>query len=211
MDQKILFGVGGVVLGVAVGFGAGWFARSPAPASASTSEPVVAQPSGNLTKENAKKLIDADYAKDGPTNRCWIDNLMAKSDTKVALPAYEKIDANCVEQLSAEGIVTLGECLDKASTGQCFQQVVNPGPKAKNDGVKNQAIAFDCGTFEVFDVTSVTTEGNKAKATFEREFKPGPVLSKLTDCKIGKPEVGRAKKEWNFERDDAGNWRRVNR
>jgi len=68
-------------------------------------------------------------------------------------------------------------------------------------------LAFDCASVKFLEVTSITTEGNKASARYKRDVVHyEQLLATISDCKVDKPDNGVAERQTHFTRDDAGKW-----
>jgi hypothetical protein len=73
--------------------------------------------------------------------------------------------------------------------------------------VKAIGLEFACGQLKFTGVTSITTDGNKATAKYERDVVlDSQLISGLSSCMVDKPEEGKKERERQFSRDDAGKW-----
>ena len=207
MNTRIIAPLGCTIAGLALGFVLGWFLKPTPAAIAQATASAVQQPSGNLTKENAHKLIEASYSDtNDPSMNCAVGDIDNARSSSLMFGTYDELHQRCIAQLEKAEILIPGECLDRGCSGGCCKRAVKPGSKAR--ATEKGLVTFACGKFNVLGVSSVTTQGNKATVKFSREFVADvAVLGPVGDCRLQIPDKGRAEKTWEFTRDDDGNWR----
>ena len=169
--------------------------------------PTSACSSKKLTKEKAAELIEASYANRADQgNSCTLKNVDRSRPTALSMPEFDNLTRGCLAQLAKAKMITKGVCVDPAQFGGCYKWEVAAGPSAKQ--TERGQITFECGTFKLLEVESVTTKDAKASVTFRREFIPNEaVLTAIESCQVDVPERGRLSRTWDFERDDDGAWR----
>jgi len=195
--------IAGALALVGGGFAAGWFAKPSGPPVIGSSDAKVVAPTGPLSKEDAQKLVQADYSDTTAANmKCWWAGAQKKSDREWWVFMD---DMKCAHALESAGLLKIGKCAAEGCPGGCCNTSVLA--TGQGDFYTDGYLYFPCGSFKVGAVTSVATDGNKATIKYGREFIPDTsLLSSVADCKIDKPEMGKAEKVRYAQRDDAGAW-----
>ena len=153
--------------------------------------------SNNLSKERADELLRTLPQIASGKADCSVF-FSPKSDNKWEFTKRNK--GRCAAGLEQAGLARIQNCASE-SYGDC-----EIAPTGKSRFVGNE-LTFDCGTLKYLGVTSITTEGNKAKAKYEREVVLDEhLLLAIKECQITKTEDGRREREREFSRDDAGKW-----
>ncbi|WP_438042669.1 hypothetical protein [Sorangium sp. So ce128] len=194
-------GVGGAVGGLVLGVAIGWVAHVPAPVLAPPTQADVVQPTGKLDAENARRLVEANFAK-GPGVNCYWRDPRRTTDKTWTFSDFDET-AKCGAALERAGLIKRGDCVTSGCGGCCKRALQGAG-KADLD---ENGLYFACGSFKFVGLTSIMSEGNTATVRYEREFTTDDeLLPKIEACRLEKPEPGRKERERKFKRDDTGKW-----
>lgn len=161
--------------------------------------------SGKLDKSTAEGLLRSLPEISTGKVECTVWFLQ-KADKVWTFVESDATAKSCVSGLMQAGLASQGRCTsDGCTTGCCDREVV--ATEKSHFGVKPIGLKFACGELKFIGVTSITTDGNKATAKYEREVVlDSQLISALSTCKLDKPEEGKKERERQFSRDDAGKW-----
>ncbi len=164
---------------------------------------------GKLSKSDAHDIIQSTYYdKDDNAYCSWLPEDRHKNDPTKDAKVLEFVSTDseaCVTELAAAGVLKAkappqpwyggGKVYSYALVGSAYY-------------AKDGTLQVPCGKKKLGDVSSVSTEGNKATVKYARTFTVDTaLLGKLEDCTFtDKPKPGESDETMKFRRDDDGKW-----
>ncbi len=173
----------------------------------SSSAPIAAPTSDKLSKEDALFLTQEVYkASERVGWNCSWSGPTKESENLLTFLAFEEPVSKCAAALQSAGLARLGDCKKKGCSGGCCNQEIATTEKSKFDQSMG-GFLFNCGSFTIHSVVTITTTGAEAKARIERELVPNKeLIAKLGDCNLDHPPFKKHEVDAVFVRDDDGTW-----
>jgi len=169
--------------------------------------------SRTLSKEEAKRQL-SDKAKEWLPIYCPL-NYDLETAYSVTLHAQIGIalksdhNSECMNQLIEAGLAQPAITEEKHKGAELSGILAKDGRskvKSKDGNTSGGKFFVACGSYELGEIKSVTTEGKHASVAYAVKARIDPKTKTLTKCSPGDPEIGKTDLEIPFKQDDEGHW-----